>query len=210
MFPVLSFDEVNSLLPKRRSIPFDLYFGEMGIPAEDRRRRIRLANRFYEELLAVFLLMFDMAQSGAINYEVIREETFEAYMRAMEGTIPESDLIDRAETYAEDFVRTTQEHEGEPYYFSEDRLTFNSANEAEAMQNAVDYFDAFESDKKFKTWHTMEDEAVRETHADLDGATLPIDSLFYVGDSVMRYPKDLEYNPSAHETVNCRCWITYI
>ena len=54
---------------------------------------------------------------------------------------------------------------------------------------------------RWKTWVTMGDERVRETHimAELQG-TIPIDQPFNVGgDSVMYPPAD----------VNCRCWVEY-
>ena len=53
-----------------------------------------------------------------------------------------------------------------------------------------------------KTWHTMEDERVRDTHAPLDGVTIPIDAYFYtVGDKALQ-PCGFS---TAEENCNCRC-----
>lgn len=53
-----------------------------------------------------------------------------------------------------------------------------------------------------KTWHTMEDERVRDTHAPLDGMTIPIDAYFYtVGDKALQ-PCGFS---TAEENCNCRC-----
>ncbi len=58
-----------------------------------------------------------------------------------------------------------------------------------------------------KTWHTMEDERVRDTHEYLDEMTVGIDERFYTydGDSA-RFPGDFSL---PQNTVNCRCFITY-
>lgn len=210
MFSVLRFDEINSLLPKKRGVPFDIYFGEMGLTAEKRKKRIELAELLYDELWAVFVLMFLMEQTGRVDYDEIAVEVYEAYVRAGNAVdIPEGTLIERASEYAQNFVEATQAHEEDPYYFSEDRLVVNAENEANGLYNTYDYDDAVEHGLTHKTWRTMEDEKVRETHAEIDGITLPIDSLFEVGDSLMAYPKDTTYDASAEETVNCRCWCEY-
>lgn len=210
MFSVLRFDEVNRLLPKKRGVPFDIYFGEMGLSADKRRKRIDLAELLYDELWAVFVLMFLMEQTGRIDYDEIATEVYDAYIRAGNAVdIPEGTLIERAAEYAQNFVDATQAHEEDPYYFSEDRLVVNCENESNGLYNTLDYDDALERELTHKTWRTMEDEKVRETHAELDGITLPIDSLFEVGDSLMAYPKDTTYDASAEEIVNCRCWCEY-
>lgn len=57
-----------------------------------------------------------------------------------------------------------------------------------------------------KTWETMLDDKVRDTHEFLQSVTVPIDKRFttYDGDSA-RYPGDFT-DPS--NNVNCRCYIT--
>lgn len=57
-----------------------------------------------------------------------------------------------------------------------------------------------------KTWETMLDDRVRDTHEFLQSVTVPINSRFttYDGDSA-RYPGDFA-DPS--NNVNCRCYIT--
>lgn len=57
-----------------------------------------------------------------------------------------------------------------------------------------------------KTWQTMMDDRVRDTHEYLEGMTVPIDSRFYTfdGDSA-RYPGDFS-DPA--NSINCRCRIS--
>jgi len=53
-----------------------------------------------------------------------------------------------------------------------------------------------------KTWRTMEDEKVRDSHVILDGQTIPIDAYFYtMGDKALQ-PGGFE---TAEENCNCRC-----
>ena len=58
-----------------------------------------------------------------------------------------------------------------------------------------------------KTWHTMQDDRVRDTHVYLDGVTAPIDGYFYS----FRGGKTLFPGQwgIAEEDVGCRCWLTY-
>lgn len=62
-----------------------------------------------------------------------------------------------------------------------------------------------ENGAKTKTWVTMGDQLVRDTHDYLEGMTVPIDKAFYTfdGDSAM-FPSDFQL---AQNNVNCRCYI---
>ena len=70
---------------------------------------------------------------------------------------------------------------------------------------------AYEAAKKAgctaKTWHTMMDDKVRESHRYLEGVTVPIDAEFYsaYGGHTM-FPGQWGL---PEEDVNCRCWLTY-
>ena len=58
-----------------------------------------------------------------------------------------------------------------------------------------------------KTWQTMNDERVRDTHQYLQGVTIPIEAEFYSfrGGKTM-YPGQWGI---AEEDCNCRCWVTF-
>lgn len=58
-----------------------------------------------------------------------------------------------------------------------------------------------------KTWHTMEDNRVRDTHIFLSEVTVPIDGLFYTYDGD-KAPAPAQFE-SASNNVNCRCWLTF-
>ena len=56
----------------------------------------------------------------------------------------------------------------------------------------------------------MRDERVRDTHAEIDGVTIPINDAFVVGNSLMDYPMDTSYGADLEEVINCRCGCIYI
>ena len=58
-----------------------------------------------------------------------------------------------------------------------------------------------------KTWNTMEDFRVRDSHFPLEGTTVGIDDYFvtYDGDEA-QMPGDFTL---AENNVNCRCWLTF-
>ena len=60
---------------------------------------------------------------------------------------------------------------------------------------------------KTKTWHTMEDFRVRDTHDFLEGVTVGIEDYFatYDGDEALM-PGDFTL---AENNCNCRCWLTF-
>lgn len=57
-----------------------------------------------------------------------------------------------------------------------------------------------------KRWVSYHDNRVRPTHAALDGATIPLGSMFDVGGSLMRYPADPQAS-DPNEVHRCRCII---
>ena len=80
-------------------------------------------------------------------------------------------------------------------------------NERQRVYNTAANDTAGNLGAKFKTWHTMLDDRVRETHDYLEGMTKPMNEPFYTytGDSAM-YPQDFG---DAANNINCRCYLTY-
>ena len=73
--------------------------------------------------------------------------------------------------------------------------------------NAGAYMAAVAGGATTKTWNTMLDDRVRDSHAWLEGVSAPIDGEFYnyKGQST-QYPGEWGI---AEEDVNCRCYLTY-
>lgn len=79
--------------------------------------------------------------------------------------------------------------------------------DAHRVYNAALFTGAKKAGATQKTWHTMEDDRVRDLHYYLDGVTVPMDAAFYTynGESAL-YPGQF---PSAENNANCRCWVTF-
>jgi len=55
----------------------------------------------------------------------------------------------------------------------------------------------------------MGDKRVRTTHKEVGGTSKPIGEPFYVGGSLLLYPRDFSLGASAEQTAGCRCSIEY-
>lgn len=99
--------------------------------------------------------------------------------------------------------------EDKAYWTSRDRAKLIAENEANSLKNYTEYREAKTTGKTKKIWLTENDEKVRLTHTLVEGKMVDIDGLFLVGGSLMRFPKDVEYDPDPSETVNCRCSCVY-
>jgi len=217
----LEFDELNE---------FEKYFEPMEISAEQKSKRVEIANAIYDAILFFFSAIKVFSKNG--NY------TKEYYANMLYGkldeTITEHTGIDSAlreyiKTLAQEVANTTYEkifHKSNPsfngvdntalseeretnYWLSESRAFFIATNEANTILNYSDYIEAIESGKTMKRWLTMRDEKVRMSHYLIDGTEVDIEDVFYVGNSVMRFPHDFEYCTDPNEIIRCRCAVEY-
>lgn len=79
--------------------------------------------------------------------------------------------------------------------------------DAHRVYNAALFNGAKQAGATLKTWATMADDKVRDTHFYLDGVTIPIDAEFYSykGGKTL-YPGQWGI---PEEDCNCRCWVTF-
>lgn len=181
------------------------YFEEMDLPSEEIELRIKVANdfqRFFRDLFLAMLVGEGLRESYIND---IRNE----YIRICDryDLIPNMAHIDRL---AETIVDNTLQNIDTEYYTSIGRSINIAECETNNSANYDDLQDAINNGYTQKTWVTMRDNKVRETHVVLDGVTIGIDELFQVGDAQMRFPCDEEYAfDSPQEINNCRCCILY-
>jgi len=95
------------------------------------------------------------------------------------------------------------------YWLSFRRAEDIGKTEANTFLNYTDYVNAKERGAKKKTWLTMLDNKVRNTHEEVEGLTIGIDESFTVGNSLMKFPHDLSQSPDPKEVINCRCAVDY-
>ena len=211
---ILNFDEVHRL-----SIPYRDYFGAMYITPEQMHSRIELAEAIEDVFLYLFLFWdvvdeIELKQDAIDKLTSVVEKTtvIDPYLENHINNLV-SEVVDvtkkREDERQEQEQKQTDNEDIQDYWLSRDRAMLISENEANAIYNYDEYREAKKSGKTQKTWITELDDKVRMTHTLVEGKTVDIDGLFFVGGSQMRFPKDTMYEPDASEVVNCRCSVEY-
>lgn len=209
-FGVLGFDELNKMVGMKRSEPFAEYFSPMKISKEQKRERQRLAAALEEEFLYMMSYMF-------YAYPVINEQMVEdlqnGYIRQLEElgiAVMVNDIYYRqAQKFAIDCIDTTQRHKDDPYYYSADRARLNAEDQSNFIYDAKNYNDALANGFGFKTWNTVGDNHVRNSHEEVEGLTIPIDELFVLEGGLLAYPHDSSHGCDPSELSGCRCSLSY-
>ena len=213
----LSFDEMNKLYVDEhdgnlRSMPFRQYFGGMDLSREQKDRRIATAREMERFTRMALISMYYLHQEGIYDYSEPAAELAKSYKSMLDRmAVPFTAffLALHIDSMVNDMVASTVDHPDDPYYFSEDRATLIAENEANSLWNDAEYQDALLTGKSYHTWHAIMDKKTRETHAEVNGMTVPIDEPFEVGDSLMMYQKDTSLGAGPEEIANCRCSVTY-
>lgn len=224
---IQDFDKLN--IVERRSMPYNKYFGDMELTPKQRKAREELA-LILEDYIMLF---FNLINNGVNEITVRQEMTYEMYKIIDDKGYFETEA--QTDKYISDLVNNTyqstvdnlQNHPNdvseydiendaiEPYWTSKDRAMFIAENESNTLLNSKEFVEAKEDGKTHKIWMVYPDDRVRPTHIDVNGAKIPIDSYFYVGDAMMLYPKDVTSELSTgadhpEEIINCRCVVRYI
>ena len=214
-----SSDELNNhklvTVYKARAMAYDKFFGEMDLEEEQIEQRIELAKK----LESVFDKLFTLASAMIMADQVLDTDYLTDYAtRGIIGVINDFG-IDTEYSYAyfnefarnlsDDVVGTTEKHiDDNPWWTSNDRAMSIAENETNAIMNYVDLQQAIEDGYTKKTWVTMHDTKVRDTHKAVDGQTISIYDTFNVGGCMMFEPMDME-NGTGEEVANCRCSLRF-
>ena len=129
--------------------------------------------------------------------------------RRIKNAPPYYEPLDSPERQSSGSPRIDEREYESDYWLSYKRAEDIAKSEANTFLNYTDYLDAKESGKRVKTWLTMLDDKVRETHSEVEGQTIGIDEVFTVGDSLMKFPHDLSESPNPKEVIGCRCSVEY-
>ena len=218
---------------KLRSMPIFKYFEEMKLTAEQKKERIALAEDLEEAMLFFFslvLLVNEYSYMQAIStVDVKRQLRDKVYAVVGKHTQITDEMREHLDEFIDDVNDTTTEHlivlqalmrdaentavdtvkkrETEEFFLSDDRARLLGEEEANTIFNGVDFVKAKRRGYKYKTWITMRDSHVRLTHQKVDDVKIPINELFMVGNSFMKYPRDPA--GSLREISGCRCSMRY-
>lgn len=210
------FDRINKLNSKgykRRSMPYDDFFGEMAISDESKEHRKAIAESI-EDAVAFLFLIYPLYASVDYTDDVYLlyqfRERFASALRQNDVIIDDF-LQAHIDRVTNEVYRVTVENFDidENYFTSDDRAMFIAETQANNVVNYEEFDEAKLLGYDQKTWVTMQDNKVRESHRDVDGVTIPIDEFFDVGGDLMLFPTDDSNGANAENIVNCRCSIEY-
>ncbi|MBR1631347.1 MAG: hypothetical protein IJ680_05780 [Paludibacteraceae bacterium] len=188
----------------------------MELSEEEIQERIELAEDLDDVFEYLFVLYLAMLKTGK---NVDRDELVQTVLTRYRDVLYDNGLdIDErypgmygiSQRSSESIVDTTIAYGAlNDWYTSEDRAMFLAENEANTIANYEDLMDAIDAGYTTKTWVTMADRKVRETHRDLEGVTISIFEPFDVGGYQMMVPKDDSMGAGPEEIVNCRCSLAW-
>jgi len=208
---LLKQDEINNLI----AIPYETYFGEMGLSKKEIERRIALADLLDD----VFIMLFTLIEAEKTASMPFDAEWFAGYIELHYKDVLDDFGIDYIEKYpwlnthitqmADEVISQNQKHPDDEWNTSEDRAMVIAENEVNTICEYTEFQDAVDSGKTRKTWNTMLDNKVRHTHEEIESLTIPIMARFQVGAYEMYQPKDSSCGAGMEEIAGCRCWCTY-
>ena len=186
MASILPFDEINRLTLQVRE-----WFSNGKKLSEDREGLYDIIDM----MLDLYLLAY--AQANEVTNANLGAEwtpTLDEVMKVVNAKVAGKTWEERVEDYyanggtGEDIVRIIE-------------------TESHRIANTAALDTAKKAGAKNKTWVTMMDDKVRDTHYPLEGVTIPIDDDFYTWDD--------DYAPApglfqlAQNNVNCRCELVF-
>lgn len=239
---LLEFDKLNTLslieIPeeRRRSEPYDTYFGDMYLTEEQIESRKEVAEKMEEPLRNFLLLIMIGLASGVALYEEARRELLDSLIELGIAEVTYLEMLTREITDSTmrhvydgwngsgdtsgggdtiDSGDTSGGTSADDWYFSEDRVIYISENEANTIENASDFAEAKRRGMRRKQWVGMADWRERDTHWMVNDRIIPIDAYFQVGEAQCLYPKDCESEYTTlpdhpEELVGCRCQAVYL
>ena len=184
---------------------YERYFEEAPLSNDEKRKRIDLA----EELEILFLYLFVAIDEPGIEKK-IAEKYQEIVTKHMGMDNTPAYIVSLSQDCVNEVARATRENIDTEYYTSKERAANIGADQAHNIFEYKDYTDAVKQGKTRKIWVSMLLKNTRPAHWDAHGQEVGIFQKFHVGDSDFDFPKDLKYNPSAEQVVNCVCHCKYL
>jgi len=210
---ILGVEETARNIVNRKIIPIREYYEPMDITDEQKERRIKAAERLEDAFVIALLLLseFDETPSEMVLTQVmtqLQSDLLQAY-ESITTRVDDEDVLAHVSRVSQEIVESTARHFTDPYFTSEDRATVLAENDANYIVSYDEYEDAEADGCTMKRWKTMLDKKVRDSHRDVEGEEVPIGTPFFVGDSLLMFPGDTQFDPDPAEIVNCRCSVEY-
>lgn len=209
----MTWDELNQLVGHKISEPYDEYFDPMQISEEQKRRRIELAKELEIVIAGMLMSFFYDEQYETSNFDEIYARTIREYLEVVAAfVVLDEYLRDHAELLIADAIATMERHrekEDFPWFFSEDRAMAISENDSNTVIGHDELEEAIAEGMRYKTWNTIMDGKERDSHAEVNGVTIPINEPFELPGGMLMMPGDDSMGASDDELANCRCACSY-
>lgn len=203
------FEELNNL-EKRKSMPYEKYFGEMDLTKEEKEKRKSFAEKLDDVMLFIFALIAVMMANKRLNEEYVKHTLISRYKAVIGGYMDVDEYLEYyINLFADETLDATYRNIDDPFFLSLDRVVLIAENEANGVFGYKEFADAIRQGKTMKQWVDIRDKRERETHLRVGGTKIPIMQAFIVGDSLMNFPKDVSYGAEMKEIANCRCSVKY-
>lgn len=207
---IADFDELNRLVGYKISEPYEDYYEPMRISEKQKQQRIDLAKDLDDIFEELFIYMFMMMRDGYVSeYEdaliVAQEKYAEVIARHVDAT---AELIEHGRELILSVLNTLYRNSDNPWFYSSDRARAIAEGESNTIWNCTEWEEASRN-KRYKTWNTIMDGRERESHAEVNGMTIPINDVFHLQGGDCYYPRSDELGMSDEEIVNCRCSLSF-
>ena len=206
----MSWDELNQLVGWKISEPFEDYYNPMQISEKQKKKRIEMAKAIEEVMINLLIQMFYGEQYDTPVFDIAYSEAVRAYLTALLilDIEPDEYLADHAEGIIANVLDVLLRHEDDPWFYSKDRARAIAEEQANQIYAYTEYEEAAKN-KRYKTWHTIMDGRERDSHAEVNNLTLPIDEPFELQGGSVQFPGDDSLGVDASELSNCRCSLSF-
>lgn len=206
----MSWDELNQLVGWKISEPFEEYYNPMQISEKQKKKRIEMAKAIEEVMINLLIQMFYGEQYDTPVFDIAYSEAVRAYLTALLilDIEPDEYLADHAEGIIANVLDVLLRHEDDPWFYSKDRARAIAEEQANQIYAYTEYEEAAKN-KRYKTWHTIMDGRERDSHAEVNNLTLPIDEPFELQGGSVQFPGDDSLGVDASELSNCRCSLSF-
>ena len=230
---VSDYDDLNEKVGYRISEPYDEYFAPMRISKAQKEKRADLAKRLDDVFEGLLIYVYESQRAYSVLegldeinrmsgttivqisglsaiYQSAIDTAREEYLEAIEDIFDPNGVLP---LHAEETILATltvlMRHSDEAYYYSRDRARAIAETESNYIYEYSELADAIEEGYQYKTWETIMDGRERDSHAELNGVTLPIEEPFEARGGLLAFPGDDSMGASDEELQNCRCSLSY-
>ena len=227
---VKDYADLNAKVGYTISEDYEDYYRPMRISKSQKEKRADLARKLDTAFEGLLIYVYESQQaysllegldeinrmSGTtiiemrVPYQNIIDETREEYLQAIDGIFdPDGVLPIHAEATILEMLAVLMRHSEDAYYYSRDRARAIAEEEANYIYECSELSEAIEDGCTMKTWNTIMDGRERDSHAEVNGVTIPIEEPFELEGGYVMYPGDDSMGASDSELANCRCSCSY-